>query len=109
MTEPESKYLIVYMTAPNADEAAAIAKTVVGEQLAACCNIIPGVRSIYTWKGEVCDDAEVLCLLKTTSTLFDELKERLVGLHPYDVPEVVGVPIEAGHADYLDWIDEVTR
>lgn len=105
----ESKYLIVYMTAPNADEAAAIAKTVVGERLAACCNIIPGVRSIYTWKGEVCDDAEVLCLFKTHASLFDELKERLVGLHPYDVPEVVGVPIEAGHADYLDWIDEVTK
>jgi len=104
----DERYLVVFMTAPGADEAAAMARAVVGERLAACCSIVPGVRSIYTWKGKLCDDAEVLCVFKTRAALFDALKDRLVALHPYDVPEVVGVPVEAGHGDYLKWIDEVT-
>jgi len=101
--------VVVMMTAPGEKEAVEIAREVVSEGLAACCNIVGGVRSIYTWKGEVADEREVLCLLKTKRSLFEELKARIVELHSYDVPEVVAVDVASGHADYLRWVDEVTR
>ncbi len=104
----KDSYIVVFMTAPNEDEAAAIGKAVVGEGLAACCNIVPGLRSIYRWKGRICDEQEVLSILKTRSGLFEALKARIVELHSYDVPEVVAIDIKDGHDDYLRWIDEVT-
>ncbi|MFQ5465129.1 MAG: divalent-cation tolerance protein CutA [Thermodesulfobacteriota bacterium] len=101
--------VVVMMTAPGEEEAAEIARKVVTEGLAACCNIVGGVRSIYTWKGEVADEREALCILKTKKSLFEELKARIVELHGYDVPEVVAVDVVSGHADYLEWVEEVTR
>jgi len=103
-----SKYIVVFMTAPTEDEAARIGRTVVEEGLAACCNIVKGLRSIYRWQGKVCDEPEVLCIMKTRACLFEALKNRLVELHSYDVPEVIAIDIKDGHADYLKWIDEVT-
>ncbi|VAV83778.1 Periplasmic divalent cation tolerance protein CutA [hydrothermal vent metagenome] len=101
-------YIVVFMTAPSEDEAAAIGKTVVEEGLAACCNIASGLRSIYKWKGKICDEKEVLCILKTRTELFEALKARIVELHSYEVPEVIAIDIKDGHGDYLKWIDEVT-
>lgn len=99
---------MVLVTAPNEEEAAGIGKRVVGERLAACCNIVPGIRSIYTWKNEVCDEGETLCVFKTRGELFEKLRSRIVELHSYDVPEVIALDITSGHGAYLDWIDEVT-
>lgn len=102
-------HVVVFMTIQSADEAARIGKTVVEERLAACCNIVPGIRSIYTWKGKVHDEPEVLCVLKTKAVLFDELKARLRQLHTYEVPEIIAVDIKAGLPEYLNWIDSSTK
>jgi len=94
---------------PDGDVPASIARTLVDEKLAACANLVPNVRSIYRWKGKVCDDAEVLAIIKTTEDRFDALRARLIELHPYDCPEVVAVRVAAGHDDYLRWVVEQTR
>lgn len=101
--------ILVLVTAPSADKAAELARTLVEEQLAACGNILPGLRSIYRWEGKVQDDAEALILFKTRAALFDALRSRLVSLHPYQVPEVLRVDIADGHAPYLAWILDNTR
>ncbi len=95
---------LVLMTAPDESCAVSIVRTVVTEQLAACGNLISGIRSIYRWKDEICDDPEVLVLFKTTQSGFPALKDRIVGLHPYECPEVIAVDISDGHGAYLSWI-----
>jgi len=96
--------IVVFSTFPSEDKAAEIARTLVSEGHAACANLVPTVRSIYHWQGELCDERETLAVIKTTSERFEALRERLVALHPYEVPEVIAVPVEAGHAPYLDWV-----
>ncbi|MCE9668250.1 divalent-cation tolerance protein CutA [Myxococcus stipitatus] len=95
---------LVLVTAPSADKAAELTRVVVEEQLAACGNILPGVRSIYRWEGQVQDDAEALILFKTRGALFEALRTRIVALHPYQVPEVLRVDLADGHAPYLAWV-----
>lgn len=96
--------LVVLVTAPSADKAAELARALVEERLAACGNVVPGLRSIYRWEGRVQEDAEALLLLKTTRARFEALRERVLALHPYQVPEVLALPVEAGSAAYLAWI-----
>jgi periplasmic divalent cation tolerance protein len=96
--------VVVLVTAPDADTAARIARVLVEEKLAACGNVLPQVRSIYRWQGKVEDAGEALLLLKTGRARFKELVERVRQLHPYEVPEVIALPIEAGYDVYLDWI-----
>ena len=107
MTEP-SDALIVLMTVPDADTGARIGRTLVDEQLAACVNIVPAIRSIYRWQGQVNDEAEALCLIKTRRALYDQLRERATALHPYEVPELLGLAPAAGNEPYLRWIAEAT-
>lgn len=102
-------YIAVLVTAPNEEEAAKIAKEVVGERLAACANIIKNVRSIYRWEGEVHDDPEVLVVIKTRRELFGKLEQRVRELHSYDVPEVITLDIPEGSEPYLRWILENTE
>ena len=102
-------FFIVLSTAPDADAAARIARTLVDESLAACVNIVPGIRSIYAWKGTVQDEPEVLMVAKTTAARAAACRERLVALHPYEVPEVVAVRLADGHDAYLRWIASATR
>lgn len=101
--------LVVLVTAPAADDAARIARTLVEERLAACGNVVPGLRSIYRWQGAVQEDVEALLVLKTTRDRFEALRARVVALHPYEVPEVIALPVEAGSAPYLAWIASETR
>lgn len=101
-------FVMVFSTVADGEKAADIARAVVAEGLAACCNIIPGLRSIYRWKGEICDEPEALCVFKTRAELFERLRDRIRALHPYEVPEVVSVVIADGLSDYLDWIDKNT-
>jgi periplasmic divalent cation tolerance protein len=101
--------IVVYITAPNEDEAARIAKAIVEERLAGCVNIVKGIRSIYSWQGKIEDDAEVLMIAKTQRHLFEPLKRRVKELHSYTVPEIIALPIIEGSEDYLNWLKEVTE
>lgn len=96
--------LVVLVTTPTPERAAEIVRTLVEERLAACGNVVPGLRSIYRWEGEVQDEAEALLVLKTTRDRFGAMRERLLALHPYEVPEVLALAVEAGSATYLAWL-----
>ena len=98
----------VLLTAPDADSATRIVTALVEERLAACGNIVPGVTSIYRWQGAVEHAAEVLVMMKTTTARVDQLIERVSALHPYDVPEVLVLPVLAGHQLYLEWVASST-
>ncbi len=96
--------VVVLVTAPSAEKAAEIARVLVEEKLVACGNVVPGIRSIYRWEGKVCDEAEALLVLKAPRKRFQEVCDRVVQLHPYEVPEVIGLAIEGGNEKYIDWI-----
>ncbi len=96
--------LLVFVTAPDTETAAQLGRTLVEERLAACANILPGLRSIYRWQGAVHDDGEVLMLIKTTDAAQARLTQRILALHPYDTPEVIAVPIVAGADANLRWL-----
>ncbi len=93
-------------TVPDMQVAERIADTLVGEQLAACVNIVPGITSVYRWQGKVERDAELLLVIKTTSTTWPDVEQRIGALHPYELPEIIAVPIQTGQADYLQWIND---
>src|ERR1700722_12669263 len=99
--------LLCYCSFPNAASAQRLAEALVGESLAACVNRIPGMQSTYRWKGNVTTDTEELLLIKTTTERFVALKERVLALHPYELPELIAVPVERGHTAYLDWVRSV--
>jgi periplasmic divalent cation tolerance protein len=104
MSPSEDDIRVGLVTAPDADTAARIGAALVEARLAACVNVLPGVRSIYRWEGRTQDDAEVLMVVKTRADRAAAAAERVVSLHPYEVPEVVWLAVEAGHAPYLDWV-----
>jgi periplasmic divalent cation tolerance protein len=95
---------LVYVTAPSLAEAESLARLAVTRRLAACANILPGMRSLYWWRGKLEQADEVVLLLKTTEVLAGELTRVLAEAHSYDCPCVVVLPIEGGHRDFLDWI-----
>jgi len=104
MTEP----LLVLCTAPNPDVAAELARGLVEGGLAACVNIVGAVRSIYAWEGAIHDDAEVQLLIKSRRARYAALEAWLIDNHPYDVPEVLAVPIAGGSSAYLAWLNAQT-
>jgi periplasmic divalent cation tolerance protein len=99
---------VVLMTAPDEEVAAKIANTLLDERLIACANLMPGVRSLYTWEGKRCDEREVLVVMKTAAD-FEALRARVCALHPYSVPEVIQLAVGNGHGPYLDWVLASTR
>jgi periplasmic divalent cation tolerance protein len=96
--------LLVFCTFPDADTAAAVTKTLVGEKLIACGTILPGARSIYEWEGKMEDASEVLVLFKTASPAYAKLERRLLKLHPYDMPEIVALEAGAASKAYAAWV-----
>lgn len=104
----EHKGIVVYITAPNEDEAARMAKALVEARLAGCVNIIRNIRSIYSWQGRIEDEPEVLMVVKTQKSLFEELSKKVRELHSYSVPEIIALPIIEGSQDYIRWLKEVT-
>jgi periplasmic divalent cation tolerance protein len=101
--------LVLLSTLPTLDKAAEIARILVHEQLCACVNLVPQVRSIYAWEGTISDDTETLAVIKTIRRCHEALVSRLVSLHPYEVPEVITLQPVGGHAPYLAWITETVR
>jgi periplasmic divalent cation tolerance protein len=99
---------LLYCTCPDADTAQRIARAVVESGQAACVNIIPGLRSVYRWQGTLQEDSEYLLLIKTQAARLVSLTESILSLHPYELPEVIAVPVVAGHAPYLDWVRDST-
>jgi periplasmic divalent cation tolerance protein len=100
--------IVVTITAPDAEQGQQIARMLVEERLAACVNIVSGVRSIYRWRGELCEDSEVLLWIKTRRGLFQRLQERVAAVHPYEVPEIIALQISDGYPLYLSWVSEET-
>tara|TARA_R110002072_G_scaffold46591_10_gene129093 strand:- start:81479 stop:81817 length:339 start_codon:yes stop_codon:yes gene_type:complete len=100
--------LVVLCTVP-VGQSDSIAHTIVDERLCACVNVAPSIRSFYRWKGEVETAAEELLVVKTTAGAFELLRDRLVELHPYDVPEVIAVSVAAGLPAYLSWVVDSVR
>lgn len=101
---PPTDVRVVLVTAPDAAVAERIGRALVEERLAACVNLVPGVRSLYRWEGAVQDDPEVLLIVKTREDRLAELAERVRALHPYDLPEVLALAAAGGSAGYLDWV-----
>lgn len=100
--------IVVLITASNEEEAVIIAKGLVEDRLAACVNIVPGVRSVYRWEGKVHDDPECLLVAKTAAANFEMLEGRVKSLHSYEVPEIIALPIVKGYEPYMSWLMEST-
>lgn len=101
--------IIVLSTCRDETSAASIAATLVSEGLAACVNRIGGLRSTYVWDGRLHDEAEILLIMKTTAARLAALEARLKDLHPYELPELVALPVTGGNERYLDWVRSAVR
>lgn len=107
--EAHAGALVVLSTAPDAATAERLARALVDEQLAACVTSVPGVTSTYRWQGVVEQSQEVLLVIKTRAALLATLTARILELHPYDVPEVIALPVVGGAERYLAWIGQSVR
>ena len=96
--------IVVLSTCATAEDAERLARALVSEQLAACVNVLPHMRSFYRWKGELETADEFLLIIKSSRDLFEALKSELEKLHPYEVPEVLALPVVAGSENYLSWL-----
>jgi periplasmic divalent cation tolerance protein len=96
--------VVAFSTVATREDAERIARALVERRLCACVNIVPGVTSVYTWKGAVQQDAELLLVIKTTRQALDGVKSALAGMHPYEVPELIACEITAGTEAYLEWV-----
>ena len=101
--------LVVLVTAPSTDAALSLGRALVDERLAACVSVLPGITSIFAWEGKREEAAEALLVIKTESRRYAALEQRVQELHPYSVPEVLALTVEAGSAAYVQWVrDSVT-
>lgn len=103
-----SKHIVVLVTCPDHATGERLATALVEERLAACVNLKGGISSFYRWQGKVQHDTESLLVIKTRADLFAGVEARVQALHPYDVPEIIALPVSQGSTRYLDWIDEST-
>lgn len=98
--------IVAFCTASSVEDAEFIARELVERRLAACVNIVPGISSIYRWRGEVERSDEVQLVIKTSAERFEALREAIVKLHTYELPELIALEVKAGHAPYLAWLEE---
>jgi periplasmic divalent cation tolerance protein len=96
--------LLCYCACPDQDSANRIAQALVTERLAACVSRLDGMASVYRWEGAVVSASEALLLIKTSAARFEAMKARVLALHPYEVPELLAVPVSASHAAYAAWV-----
>lgn len=101
--------IVVLVTAGSETEATNIAKALVEQELVACVNVLPGVRSIFQWEGKVTEEREFLLIAKTVSLAFEQVATAVKSLHSYSVPEVIALPIQHGLPEYLSWVRDVTK
>ena len=104
-----TEHCVAFCTCPSEDVARDLASALVGENLVACVNILPGLTSVFQWQGRVETEGETLMIIKTARDRSEALASRIAELHPYEVPEVIVLPIESGLPAYLDWIVQETR
>lgn len=97
---------LIYVTAPSEDVATQIASCLLEDKRIACANILPSMKSLYWWKGEIQKDTEVVLILKTVTSQFDSIAKKINKLHPYKCPCIVALPIDKGHSPFLQWIDQ---
>jgi len=107
MTQESTHFLVLLVSCPI-EKAPALARTLVDEKLAACVNIQGPVRSIYAWKGRISDEKEGLLFIKSKAPILDDLMRRIKELHPYEVPEIIAIPIIKGSKDYFKWLSDET-
>ena len=100
----ESNAVIILITVPNDDSAERIAAKLIAERLAACVNVIPGIVSHYRWEGKLNADRELLLLVKTQSRHFNAVRDAVLEIHPYDLPEIIAIDVVNGLKGYLDWV-----
>jgi len=105
-----NKYIVVLITVPSKEVGKKISERLLGKKLVACVNVVGSIKSLYTWGNKVCEDDEFLLICKSKMSLFkSELVPSVNELHPYDVPEIIALPIILGNESYLDWIEENTK
>ncbi len=95
-------------TCPDEAAARGIATALLAAELAACVNCVAGIRSMYRWDGQIRDDAEVLLVIKTSAARYEALEALVRAQHPYDLPEIIALPVVAGSREYLNWIGQAT-
>ena len=100
--------IVVMITTGSEEEGVKIAEALLEERLIACANLIAGIRSLYRWKGQVCDDREILLLCKTERKLFSRLSNKVKSVHSYEVPEIIALSLVEGWQPYLEWIEQET-
>lgn len=105
----KTEYLLVITNCPGSITAKKIAQDLIAEKLAACVNIIPGIQSFFAWVGKVDKANEHMLVIKTTAASYNALEQRIIKLHPNELPEIIAVPIQTGSAEYLKWISTNTR
>ncbi|GIW41042.1 MAG: dihydroorotate dehydrogenase [Candidatus Binatia bacterium] len=105
MEREEGRFVVVLTTVGGEEEGARMAKSLVGERLAACVNACP-VRSTYRWRGEVSEDPEILLFVKTRAERVEEVFSRIRELHSYELPELLVLPVLGGSEEYLEWLGE---
>jgi periplasmic divalent cation tolerance protein len=104
-----TQYLLVMTTVPDADVGQIIAEKIIEERLAACVTLPAASQSLYWWKGKITQNQEHTLFIKTKKEAYSKLEEKIQGIHPYDIPEIIALPILTGSKDYLGWIDRETQ
>ena len=109
MNKPVGQVLVILVTTVNEEEAVRIGKGMVDAKLAACANIIPGVQSIYRWKGKVVKAQETLLILKSTRPRYRALEKAIKTMHTYETPEIIALPVKEGLDQYIGWVRSETH
>lgn len=105
---PHTDAIVVLTTLASQDEAYAFVRTLLERRLVACGTLLPGAKSLYRWQGKIAEEQEVVVMLKTRAARLDTLRDAFAELHPYKVPELLALPVEAGLEKYLEWINGET-
>ena len=102
----KNKAIVVLSTCPDPETARGLAADLVENGLAACVNIVPGIQSVYRWQGDIEQDSEVLIIIKSVERRWQDLHRGIRSAHPYETPEIVGLPVQQVNPDYLDWVEK---
>ena len=109
MSKHRGTACIIFVTSPNREVSLKIVRTLVEKKLAPCVSIIPSAKSIYWWKGRIEESDEEVLVIKTRLDLIEDLIDAIRSIHPYEVPEIIALPIVMGYSKYLEWIDEYLK